>query len=415
MNRIRPRFHSILSSTERLVQRGCCSNRLLLGQNIQLSSTTPVRFISSNNLKINLKNDTSDFRNRPEQEDLVFGTTFTDHMLNIEWDEKSGWNHPEIVPFTDLKINPAASSLHYGLQCFEGMKAYRSLQEKDSNDSIQLFRPDKNMERLTNSMNRLEMPGADFDNNELINCIGELVKVDKNWIPYGEGYSLYIRPAVIATHNVLGVTSPRSLLLYVICSPVGPYYKTGFNPIKLTADTKYVRAWPGGTGNVKIGGNYAATMKATAEAAAEGYSQVLWLSGENDEVTEVGAETFFVYLINKQTNRKELVTASLERLDILPGVTRDSILELARSWGDFDVSERHITMGEIKEASEDNRLLEAFGAGTAAVVTPISCIQYQGKEIVIPAVGDLTQKVWDEIVGIQYRKIGGPPGWIVEL
>ena len=168
-------------------------------------------------------------------------------------------------------------------------------------------------------------------------------------------------------------------------------------------------------GNVKIGGNYATTMKATAEAAAEGYSQVLWLFGENDEVTEVGAETFFVYLINKQTNRKELVTASLERLDILPGVTRDSILELARSWGDFDVSERHITMSEIKAASEDNRLLEAFGAGTASVVTPISCIQYQGKEIVIPAVGDLTQKVWDEIVGIQYRKIGGPPGWIVEL
>ena len=156
-------------------------------------------------------------------------------------------------------------------------------------------------------------------------------------------------------------------------------------------------------------------MKPAAEAAAKGYSQILWLFGENDEVTEVGAMNFFVYLINKETNRPELVTAPLTRGDILPGVTRDSILDLARSWGDFDVSERYITMGEIKEASEDKRLLEAFGAGTAAVVTPVSCIQYKGKEIAIPAVGELTQRVWDEIVGIQYREIEGPPGWIVEL
>jgi len=168
-------------------------------------------------------------------------------------------------------------------------------------------------------------------------------------------------------------------------------------------------------GNVKVGGNYAATMKPAAEAAAKGYSQILWLFGENDEVTEVGAMNFFVYWINKETNRPELVTASLDRGDILPGVTRDSILELARAWGDFDVSERNITMNEIREASEENRLLEAFGAGTAAVVTPISCIRYKGKEIEIPAVGNLTQRVWDEVVGIQYRTMEAPPGWIVEL
>ena len=156
-------------------------------------------------------------------------------------------------------------------------------------------------------------------------------------------------------------------------------------------------------------------MKPAAEAAAKGYSQILWLFGENDEVTEVGAMNFFVYMVNKNTGRNELVTASLERGDILPGVTRDSVLDLARSWGDFDVSERQITMGEIKEASEENRLLEAFGAGTAAVVTPISCIQYQGEEIDIPSVGDVTQRVWDEIVGIQYRKMDGPAGWIVDV
>jgi len=333
-------------------------------------------------------------------------------MLTIEWDVENGWSTPSILPYQDLKINPAATGLHYGLQCFEGMKAYRSTKDRDS---IHLFRPNKNMERLTNSMSRLEMPGSDFDNTELVKLIGELVKIDKDWIPSGEGYSLYIRPTVIATHSVLGLAAPERILLYVICSPVGPYYKTGFDPIKLTADTRFVRAWPGGTGDAKVGGNYAATMKPAAEAAAEGYSQILWLFGENDEITEVGAMNFFVYLINKKTNRPELVTASLERGDILPGVTRDSILNLARSWGDFDVSERHITMGEIKEASKDNRLLEAFGAGTAAVVTPISCIQYKGEEINIPAVGDLTQRVWDEIVGIQYREIDGPEGWIVEV
>jgi branched-chain amino acid aminotransferase len=292
------------------------------------------------------------------------------------------------------------------------MKAYRSSRD---DDSIHLFRPDMNMKRLTNSMDRLHMPGSDFDDDELVRCIGELVRVDRDWIPSGEGYSLYLRPTCIATHRFLGLAAPDSLLLFVITCPVGPYYKTGFNPIRLTSDTEYVRAWPGGTGTAKVGGNYAPTMKPAAEAAARGYSQILWLFGENDEVTEVGAMNVFFYLVNKETNRPELVTAPLTRGDILPGVTRASILDLARSWGDFDVSERYITMGEIKEAAEDGRLLEAFGAGTAAVVTPVSCIQYKGKDIDIPAVGKLTQRVWDELTGIQYRKIDGPAGWIVEL
>jgi len=373
------------------------------------------RFISSSGLTIELKTDKSDFENQPKKEDLVFGTTLSDHMLTIEWDKQNGWSPPKIIPYQDLKISPAASSLHYGLQCFEGMKAYRSLKDKDS---IHLFRPDKNVERLKNSMQRLAMPGVDFDKDELIKLISELVKVDKDWIPEGEGYSLYIRPTVIATHRFLGVSPPDSLLLYVITSPVGPYYKTGFDPIRLTSDTDCVRAWPGGTGNAKCGGNYAATMKPAAEAAAKGYSQILWLFGENDEVTEVGAMNFFIYLINKETNRPELVTAPLTRGDILPGVTRSSILDLTRSWGDFDVSERYITMGEIKEASDENRLIEAFGCGTATVVSPVSCIQYKGKDISIPAVGELTQRVWDEIIGIQYRKIEAPPctpDWIVEL
>jgi branched-chain amino acid aminotransferase len=304
------------------------------------------------------------------------------------------------------------STVYTGLQCFEGMKAYKSL---DNDKQLRLFRPDLNMIRLSNSMDRLHMQGADFDHQELVKCIMQLVKVDKKWIPYGEGYSLYLRPTVIATHKFLGLAAPDSLLLYVITSPVGPYYKSGFNPIRLTADTSYVRAWPGGTGNSKVGGNYASTMKPAAEAAKKGYSQVLWLFGDNDEVTEVGAMNVFFYLINKETGRPELVTPPLTRGDILPGVTRASILELARSWNEFDVSERFPTMAELKEAAEDNRLLEAFGAGTAAVVTPIECIQYQGKDIEIPAVGSVTKRMWDEITSIQYGKKPGPTGWSVVI
>ena len=194
----------------------------------------------------------------------------------------------------------------------------------------------------------------------------------------------------------------------------------GSGPIRLTLLVAFFlkpskRAWPGGTGNSKVGGNYAPTMKPAAEAAAKGYSQVLWLFGENDEATEVGGMNLFFYWINKETGRPELVTPPLTRGDILPGVTRASILHLAKSWGEFDVTERFPTMAEVQEAAEEGRLLESFGAGTAAVVTPVSCIQYKGKDIEIPAVGEVTQRVWDEITGIQYRTKEGPPGWIREL
>ena len=179
-----------------------------------------------------------------------------------------------------------------GLECFEGMKAYKAIPD----ESLRLFRPELNMKRLSGSMERLHMPGFDFDRKELIECIAELVRVDEKWIPTGEGYSLYIRPTVIATHPFLGVAAPESLLLYVITSPVGPYYKSGFAPVRLTADSSYVRAWPGGTGNAKVAGNYAPTMKPQAEATEKGYSQVLWLFGDDDTVTEVGKHDYAVLL-----------------------------------------------------------------------------------------------------------------------
>lgn len=223
-----------------------------------------------------------------------------------------------------------------GIQCFEGLKAYKSL----SDESLLLFRPDMNAKRLAASMERLQMPGADFDQGEFVKCIAELVKVDSRWVPTGEGYSLYIRPFVVGTEQFLGVSAPTSLLLGIITSPVGPYYTSGFDPVRLTCDTIYIRAWPGGTGGSKVGGNYAPTLKAQAEANSKGYSQVLWLFGENDDICEVGAMNIFFFLINKQTSRPELVTPHLKNGDILPGVTRDSILHLTKSWGEFDVSER---------------------------------------------------------------------------
>jgi branched-chain amino acid aminotransferase len=335
-------------------------------------------------------------------------------MLMIEWNKQDHWCDPRIVPYQDLHISPAASCLHYGLQCFEGMKAYRTLNPHDEH-SIRLFRPDMNMIRLSNSMKRLHLPGSDFDHQELIQCIAELVNVDQQWIPQGEGYSLYIRPTVIGTHRFLGVAPPDSILLFVITSPVGPYYTSGFQPVQLTCDTPYVRAWPGGTGNSKVGGNYAPTMKAQDEAAKDGYSQVLWLFGDDDVVTEVGAMNIFFFLENAETQRRELVTPPLDRGDILPGVTRDSILYLTRQWGEFDVVERSLTMKEVQQAGKEGRLLEAFGAGTAAIVTPIDKIRYKGEDIHIANTGGLTKRIWNDITGIQYNKVEGPKGWSVPI
>ncbi|CAB9528400.1 Branched-chain amino acid aminotransferase [Seminavis robusta] len=369
---------------------------------------TATRSITASKLTVELKTDDTAFKNQPKKEDLAFGQTISDHMLMVPWSVENQWGDPKIVPYEDLKISPAASCLHYGLQCFEGMKAYKAL---DDPNSLHLFRPHKNMERLTGSMERLSMPGADFDNGELVKLIEELVKVDQKWIPRGEGYSLYIRPTVIATHRFLGMAPPIDLLLFVITSPVGPYYKTGFKPIRLTCDTPFVRAWPGGTGNSKVGGNYGPTMKAQADAAARRYSQVLWLFGDKEVVTEVGAMNVFFLIQNKETNLPELITPPLTSGDILPGVTRDSIIALAETWDDLTVVEWAPTIHEIKEAAEEGRLLEAFGAGTAAVVTPIDCIEYKGQDINVPADGKLTQRIWDAVTGIQYGRREGPEGW----
>ena len=210
-----------------------------------------------------------------------------------------------------------------------------------------------------------------------------------------------------------GLAEPEQALLYVITCPVGPYYKTGFKPVRLSADTKFVRAWPGGTGEAKVGGNYASTMKASAQANQAGYNQVLWLFGDKHEVTEVGAMNIFFVIENKETKKEELITPPLTRGDILPGVTRRSILDLEHKRGELVICERSIGMLEIVKASREGRLKEAFGAGTAAVISPISCIQWKGVDIDIDAPGKISMRLWDDITGIQYGKVQGPEGWSV--
>jgi branched-chain amino acid aminotransferase len=379
------------------------------------------RCISSSRLQITqIREDQSRFPFKPCQTDLKFGTTFSDHMLTIEY-KMGAWQDPKIIPYQNISLSPAASSLHYGLACFEGMKAYKTTTDNpdgntisgQSTSTIRLFRPDKNMERLRNSMKRLEMPGYDFDPQELITLMKTLIRLDERWIPVGDGYSLYIRPTVVATHPYLGLAAPTELLLYVITCPVGPYYPSGFRPVTLWATPDYVRAWPGGTGSNKVGGNYAPTMKPQAEAIQRGYSQVLWLFGDNHEVTEVGSMNVFFVIRETDSHESDvLVTPPLTRGDILPGVTRDSILYLAQSMG-LKVEERFPTMEELQLACESNRLVEAFGAGTAAVVTPIEGIHYEGTTLRIPATGYWTQRFWDELTGIQSGRFSGPDGWSI--
>jgi len=275
------------------------------------------------------------------------------------------------------------------------------------------------MDRLNTSCRALCMPT--FDGKEFLECIKELVKTDKDWIPNEKGYSMYIRPTIISTDPALGVAPPRNVKLFVILSPVGPYYPTGFAPIKLFADPKNVRAWPGGAGNVKAGGNYGPTIRPQLEAQAMGCQQVLWLFGDTLEVTEVGTMNQFFVWTNKQ-GEKEIVTAPLDGT-ILPGVTRDSILQLLRDDGEYKVSERPYTLVEIIEAINEGRMIESFGAGTAAIVSPVKGIIYNETEYEIPldksdptaTSGPLTKYLFDKLLRIQYGEESEPYGWSVVL
>lgn len=342
-------------------------------------------------------------KEKPAAEDLQFGRVFTDHMFIADYSEEKGWFDHRVVPYAPLTLDPAAIVFHYGQTIFEGMKAYLS-----EDDQIRLFRPEQNMRRMNQSSARLCMP--QIDEEMALASLQQLLLVDKEWIPKAEGTSLYIRPFMIATEPYLGVAPSTKYRFMIILSPVGSYYKEGIHPVKILVENEYVRAVSGGTGTAKTAGNYAASLKAQEIADAKGYSQVLWLDGvEKKYIEEVGSMNVF-FKING-----EVVTPVLNG-SILEGITRKSIIELLQYWN-VPVVERKISMEELKEAHATGALEEAFGTGTAAVISPIGEFNWQDEKFIVNEgrTGELSKKVYDMLTGIQTGALEDPFNWVVKV
>ena len=332
---------------------------------------------------------------------LGFGSIFTDHMFLMNYDEGQGWHDPRIVPYGPLALDPAAMCLHYGQEVFEGMKAYRTPEGK-----VVLFRPEKNMARLNLSNDRLCIPLIDEAFG--VKAVKKLVEIDQAWIPSGEGTALYIRPFIIAVDPHVGVHPAHHLLFIIILSPVGAYYPEGINPVKICVEQKYVRAVKGGMGFTKTAGNYAASLAAQVKAHDDGYSQVLWLDGvERKYIEEVGAMNIFFKIDGK------VVTPMLNG-SILPGITRNSVLQLCRDWG-LPTEERKISVEELIQAQKEGKLEEVFGTGTAAVISPVGKLRYKDDVMVIGngEIGPLSQKLYDTVTGIQLGRLEDKFGWRV--
>ena len=342
-------------------------------------------------------------KEKPDQNALGFGTYFTDHMFIMDYTEGRGWHDPRIVPYGPLPLDPSIMILHYGQATFEGLKAY-----KTPAGDIRLFRPSANMHRMNISNERLCIPQLDEEFG--VEAIKTLVAFDKDWIPEAEGTSLYLRPFVFATEPHIGVHPSRTYLFMVIMSPVGAYYPEGINPVKIYVESNYVRAVKGGLGFTKTPGNYAASLKAQEEAEHKGYTQVLWLDGvEKKYIEEVGTMNVFFKIAG------EVITPSLEG-SILAGITRDSTIKLLKSWN-IPVIERKISIDELFAAHTSGQLEEAFGTGTAAVISPIGELNYDGKTISINngEIGPVSQKIYDSITGIQSGILEDNFGWTVEV
>ncbi len=334
---------------------------------------------------------------------LGFGKIFTDHMFTMQYRDGKGWYNPAIEPYQAFALDPACICLHYAQLIFEGLKAYRG-----KGGEIFLFRPLENARRMNNSARRLCMPAV--DENLFLEAVRELVLIEKDWIPKGLGTSLYIRPTMIATEPALGVHASPEYLFFIIVGPVGAYYPEGFSPTKIYVEEHYVRSAPGGIGYCKAAANYAASLYASKAAQDKGYTQVLWLDAVHKKyVEEVGTSNIF-FLIGD-----ELVTPPLGGT-ILPGVTRDSVIEMARSWG-IPVMERPIAMEEVIQAAERGLLNEAFASGTAAIVSPIGRMFFRGKEHKIGSgkTGPLTERLYNEILQIQYGQKEDPFGWRLKI
>lgn len=338
-----------------------------------------------------------------DESQLGFGKIFTDRMLLVEWKAGEGWVDARIEPYGPFSFDPACLVLHYAQEIFEGLKAYRW-----QDGSIALFRPEMNARRFNRSAERMCMP--EVPEELFLQGISELVKLEADWIPRSPGTSLYIRPTMIAVEPVLGVKPSDHYYFYVIMSPVGAYYAGGFNPVKIMVEDKYVRAVPGGTGEAKTGGNYASSLKAGLEAKKKGFDQVLWLDGmERRYIEEVGAMNMFFAYGNR------VVTAPLEG-SILNGVTRNSVLTLAADLG-FAVEERKIDVDTIMADIGSGAITEAFGSGTAAVITPVGALCYKERTASVGngGVGAITQKLYDTLTGIQTGAIADKFGWVRKI
>ncbi len=342
-------------------------------------------------------------KDKPDPSTLVFGKTFTDHMFLMDYNAGQGWHDPRIVPYAPFQLDPSCMVFHYAQEVFEGMKAYRNPE-----GGIQLFRPIENARRINSSCERMCIP--QIDETLFVDAVKQLVEVEADWVPDQKGTSLYIRPFVIATDASLGVHASHSYLFCIICCPVGSYYPEGINPVKIYIEDEDVRAVKGGTGYTKCGGNYAASIRAGERAEQQGYSQVLWLDGVHRKyIEEVGAMNVLFKIDGK------IVTPALEG-SVLPGITRKSCLELLRDWG-LPVEERRITAEELFEAAESGKLEEAWGSGTAAVVSPIGELAWGQRKAIINGgrIGDLTQKLYDTLTGIQWGTEPDPYHWSVKL
>ena len=335
--------------------------------------------------------------------DLGFGCHFTDHMFIMDYSREKGWYDARIVPYGDISLSPAATVFHYGAEIFEGLKAYRR-----ADGEVQLFRPIENIRRMNNSAERIRLP--QMAEEDMLEALLTLVRLEKEWVPYGEGESLYLRPFLFGNDDKLGVHAIQNARFMIIASPSGSYYAEGINPVKIMIEKDDVRAVRGGTGYAKCGGNYAAANRAGENAENKGYTQVLWLDGvERKYVEEVGAMNV-MFKING-----EIVTPALTG-SILPGITRKSCIELLKNEG-YNVSERLISIDELIEAAENGKLEEAWGCGTAAVVSPIGELYYNGKSYTVNnyQIGEITQNLYNKLTGIQWGKLEDTYNWTVKI
>ena len=334
---------------------------------------------------------------------LGFGKIFTDHMFVMNYTEGKGWHDPRVVPYENISLAPSAMVFHYGQEMFEGLKAY-----KNPDGNVFLFRPDMNAKRTNATNDRLVIPQIPVE--DFVQAVSTVVDVDRDWIPTEPGTSLYVRPFIIATDEFLGVAPSKTYLFMIILAPSGAYYESGLAPVGIWIEDEYVRAVRGGIGYAKTGGNYAASLIAQQKAHDAGYSQVLWLDGvERKYIEEVGAMNIFFKIDGK------VVTPALNG-SILPGITRNSVIELCKSWG-YEVQERKISADELLAAQADGTLEECFGTGTAAVISPVGKLRYKDDVMTINGgdIGPLSQKLYDTITGIQLGKLPDDKGWRVKV